>query len=158
MTVVVRRVGPDEWRDWRMLRQRSLAEDPGAFAASVAAWTGPDDTEQRWRARLAEDSCFIAYDEASPVGMVAGRASAGGAHELTSMWVAPEARRQGAGAALVAAVIDWNADAPLTLRVIDGNRAAIAAYERAGFIMPDDPADHEGCRRMISAARREVLG
>jgi GNAT superfamily N-acetyltransferase len=151
MTAIVRRVGPDDWRDWRQMRQRSLTEDPGAFASSVTMWTGPNDTEERWRDRLANGDCFIAYDDESPVGMVA--AKTGDVNELTSMWVAPESRRRGIGTALIESVIAWNGEQPLSLRVIDGNTAAISAYEHHGFAMLNCDADDEGCRTMV----REVV-
>jgi ribosomal protein S18 acetylase RimI-like enzyme len=143
----VRLVGPDDWADWRLLRQRSLSEDPDAFSSSTTMWTGDNDTEQRWRDRIADGPCFIAYDDGNPVGMVAGRVVDGVA-ELISMWVAPEARRRGIGRALIERVIDWSAGRPLGLRVMDGNQAAVTAYERHGFVLQDG-TDAEGCRRML---------
>src|SRR5215212_535340 len=110
-------------------------------------WTGDNDTEERWRARLADGPCFIAYDEGRPVGMVAGRIVDGVA-ELTSMWVAPEARRRGIGNGLIDRVVEWSAGQPLSLRVMDGNQAAVMAYEAHGFVLQEG-ADHEGCRRML---------
>lgn len=144
---MIRRVGPDDWADWRLLRQRSLTVDRESFAASARLWTGADDTEERWRELLATDACFIAYDGGSPVGMVAGRV-AGDAATLNSMWVAPEARQRGAGRQLIDAVIAWSAGRELSLRVIDGNAAAIGAYEAAGFVLQDG-VDVERCRRMV---------
>ncbi len=149
MKPFVRRVGPDDWRDWRLVRQRSLTEDPAAFSSSTTLWTGTNDTEDRWRARLADGACFIAYDDAKPVGMVAGLIHDDGSHQLISMWVAPEARRRGIGARLIESVISWNGGEPLSLRVIDGNTAAITVYERYGFAMVDCDADDEGCRVMV---------
>ena len=143
----IRLADPDDWADWRLLRQRSLAEDPDAFSSSTTMWTGEQDTEDRWRARLADGPCFIAYMDDRPVGMVAGRVVDGTA-ELISMWVAPEARRRGIGHALIEHVVAWSAGEPLTLRVIDGNQAAITAYEQQGFALLDG-TDAEGCRRML---------
>ncbi len=153
MSAWVRRVGPDDWRDWRVLRLRSLREDPSAFSSSTTAWTGSQDTEDRWRTRLADGACFIAYAGATPVGMVAGMTGADGTNQLISMWVAPEARRQGIGAELIDAVVAWNGNRPLSLRVIDGNVAAIRAYEDRAFVMVDGDADAEGCRTMVRAGQ-----
>jgi ribosomal protein S18 acetylase RimI-like enzyme len=143
---VIREATPDDWVDWRLLRQRSLTEDRQAFSSSTTMWTGDNDTEERWRARIADGPCFIAYDDGGPVGMVAGRIVDGEA-ELISMWVAPEARGRGVGRELITTVIAWSGDRPLRLRVMDGNEAAIAAYESQGFVLLDG-CDDEGCRVM----------
>jgi GNAT superfamily N-acetyltransferase len=79
--------------------------------------------------------------------MVAGQL-VDGAAELISMWVAPEARRNGIGRALIEQVVEWSAGKPLSLRVIDGNLAAVTAYEQQGFVLLPG-TDHEGCRRML---------
>jgi ribosomal protein S18 acetylase RimI-like enzyme len=110
-------------------------------------WTGDNDTEARWRARLADGPCYIAYDGDEPVGMVAGRVVDDRA-ELISMWVAGTARRRGAGRQLIRAVIAWADGRPLRLRVMDGNVAAIEAYERHGFVLQSG-CDDEGCRAML---------
>lgn len=143
----IRLADPDDWADWRLLRQRSLSEDPDAFSSSTTMWTGENDTEERWRARLADGPCFIAYADGRPVGMVAGW-DGDDAAELTSMWVAPEARRRGIGRALIERVVEWSAGRRLSLRVIDGNQAAVMAYEQQGFVLQDG-TDAEGCRRML---------
>jgi ribosomal protein S18 acetylase RimI-like enzyme len=143
----IRLADADDWADWRLLRQRSLSEDPDAFSSSTRMWTGESDTEERWRARLADGPCFIAYADDRPVGMVAGQVARGGA-ELISMWVAPEARRRGIGSALIERIVEWSAGEPLSLRVIDDNVAAIAAYEKHGFVLQEG-IDAEGCRRML---------
>ena len=143
----IRLADPDDWAVWRLLRQRSLSEDPDAFSSSTTMWTGENDTEERWRARLADGPCFIAYADGRPVGMVAGW-DGDDAAELTSMWVAPEARRRGIGRALIERVVEWSAGRRLSLRVIDGNQAAVMAYEQQGFVLQDG-TDAEGCRRML---------
>ena len=62
-----------------------------------------------------------------------GRAGVAG---LFAMWVAPEARGQGAGDLLVQAVVDWAAAAGfqrVVLEVGNNNLTAIALYQRHGF-------------------------
>ena len=132
------------------LRQRSLLEDPQAFAASVERWTGDDDREDNWRARLAAPgACFVAEHGAAPVGMVAIQPDGDGdGQQLISMWVAPSARGRGVGRALVGRVISEVAGKPLWLRVIDGNETAIRLYQRCGFGLDDSDPDGEGCRAM----------
>lgn len=72
---------------------------------------------------------------AAPIGFLLGRAVAGEA-EILSLGILPEARRRGAGRALVAAAIDHAAAAGATrlfLEVAEDNRAARALYDTAGF-------------------------
>jgi ribosomal protein S18 acetylase RimI-like enzyme len=149
VTMRVRQVGPDDWVVWRLLRQRSLIEDPQAFAGSVERWTGDQDREENWRSRLAEPgACFVAEHGAAPVGLVAMRPTDDDELELTSMWVAPAARGHGVGRALVGRVVAAAAGRPLRLRVLDGNATAIRLYERCGFVLDESDPDDEGCRAM----------
>lgn len=144
----VRVAGPDDWADWRLMRLRSLTENPEAFASSVTMWTGDRDTEANWRERLSlPGACFLAYESDAPVGMVGAQPAEAGV-ELISMWVAAEARCQGIGGRLIDAVIGWDGGRPLSLRVIDGNTAALTAYESRGFVLQPGCADNEGCRTM----------
>ena len=132
----VREVGPDDWAIWRLLRQRSLVEDPQAFAASAEHLTGDQDSEENWRDRLARPGAhFVAEHGVAPVGLVAVRPNDDDdGQQLVSMWVAPAARGHGVGRALVGRVISAVAGRPLWLRVIDGNETAIRLYQRCGFV------------------------
>ncbi len=158
VTMRVREVGPDDWEVWRLLRQRSLTEDPQAFAASVDRWTGDQDREANWRSRLAEPGAtFVAEHGAAPVGLVAMRPNDDDdGQQLMSMWVAPSARGRGVGRALVGRVIAAAAGRPLWLRVLDGNQTAIRLYQRCGFVLDDSDPDAEGCRAMHLAPPRDV--
>ena len=60
---------------------------------------------------------------------------------LFQMWVAPEARGEGIGAALVRQVIDWASALGATrllLGVTEGDTPARRLYERAGFQVEGD--------------------
>lgn len=102
------------------------------FASSLEVERGwPAD---RWRELLAAGPWFVAH----PLGLVGGAVAAPDRAELHSMWVSPSARGQGVGAALVDAVADWAAGqgaVVLEARVFDDNAAAIALYERCGFVV-----------------------
>jgi ribosomal protein S18 acetylase RimI-like enzyme len=158
VTMRVRKIGPDDWVVWRLLRQRSLTEDPQAFAASVDRWTGDQDREENWRSRLAEPgSSFVAEHGAAPVGLVGMRPdSDDDGLQLTSMWVATSARGRGVGRALVGRVIAEAAGRPLWLRVLGGNETAIRLYQRCGFVLDDTDPDAEGCRAMRLVTQGEV--
>lgn len=141
-------VGPDDWPTWRRLRRAALAEAPSAFGSTLGDWSGDGDTEARWRDRLTKVplNLVLALD-GLPVGMVSATAPGeNGYVELISLWVHPDARRQGVGDEAVRRVIAWAASAfpgsRVQLSVKLDNRTARGLYERHGFQVvgpsPDD--------------------
>jgi ribosomal protein S18 acetylase RimI-like enzyme len=134
----VRLIGPDDWSEWRAVRRAALAQDPAAFGATLAQWSGDGDTEQRWRDRLglAGAQHALAFVDGEPAGQAGLLAWDDGVLELTAMWVAPAARRLGAGRALIEVLADaaFHAGAgALRLAVFAGNEAAERVYRSAGF-------------------------
>jgi GNAT superfamily N-acetyltransferase len=124
---------------WRRLRLTALAESPHAFGARLADWQGDGDREDRWRQWLSRPNSVtvVAVANGEPTGMACGVcADSCDIADVYAMWVAPKARRGGAGAALIAAVEAWAGGLgvrTLRLQVADGNAAAAAFYARVGF-------------------------
>jgi len=134
----------------RDIRLRALADAPLAFGSTLAREAAyPPERWANWArdsARAETQATYFAVAAASeaggagggPVGLVFGVIDAEDpalAH-LFSMWVAPEARRTGAGGALVDAIVAWaSARGARTMRtaVTLGNDGAARLYERAGF-------------------------
>jgi GNAT superfamily N-acetyltransferase len=108
---------------------------------------------ESWDHQLEQFATFVAVADGCDLGLVRGAL-----HEhfrdagyLISMWVAPEARRQGIGSALVDAVVHWartHGLSRLLLDVGEGNTPAIALYTRKGFVPSGEagtlppPRDH----------------
>src|SRR5689334_22729561 len=136
MSTLIQRLEPGEWRRLKAIRLRALADAPDAFGSTleeVSAW--PD---ARWQEQCRTIATFVAVSDGRDAGMVRGVASRddGDAAFLISMWVAPEARRQAIGSALIDALIAWARDSNcsrLLLDVSDTNAAAIALYASKGF-------------------------
>jgi GNAT superfamily N-acetyltransferase len=129
-------LGATEWERLRAIRLRALLDTPDAFSSTfdeVAARPA-----ESWSRQLVQLPTFLAVSDGLDVGMVrcAPDDTRTDTAWLISMWVAPEMRRQGVGAALVDAVIDWarsHGVTRLVLDVADHNTSAIALYERRGF-------------------------
>jgi ribosomal protein S18 acetylase RimI-like enzyme len=131
----VERMRPSEWRRVRAIRLRALADTPDAFGSTLNDELNIPD--ERWSSRLAapDAATFIAVRDDHDVGLVVGAPIDGDAG-LFSMWVAPEARGEGVGDALVRAVIGWATDRGherIVLGVGDFNQSAIDLYKRSGF-------------------------
>ena len=137
----------NDWREWRPVRLRALADAPEAFCSKLADWQGVGDTEMRWRDRLdGVPYNLVAEIGGRAAGMVSVTApTERGTVELISMWVAPEARGSGVADALVEACAQRARElrCRLELRVIAANARAIAFYRRAGFVDAGEAIDTE---------------
>jgi len=135
----IARLGPDDAADYRTLRLEGLRDSPESFSSS---W---DEESVRplddFVTRLERNHIFGARTNGTMILQgVAGfyvREQNKARHKgvLFGMYVRPDARGTGTGAALVARVIDCAATMveEITLTVGASNAAAIRLYERAGF-------------------------
>lgn len=138
MGVDVNRLGPDDWDVFRELRLEALRETPDAFGSTLTREQGVD--EATWRRRVAAAAVFVARlteSDRPADGLVGAFVHPdNGTHRVFSMWVRPDARGCGVGAALVRAVLGWadevGADS-VHLWVTETNDSARRLYERFGF-------------------------
>ena len=138
MTVDIARVDEDAWRAVRDVRLRALRDAPDSFGTT----SGREErfTEAHWRMRLRATPTWLALDESgTPFGMISLIQEPGSPvddRHVVSLWVVPEARRQGLGWALLDAARDQayaDGARTLSLWVLDGNTPAGDLYVRAGF-------------------------
>jgi GNAT superfamily N-acetyltransferase len=130
----IRRLAPDDWMVFRDVRLAALREAPYAFGSTLHREARASDDS--WRERLEKRAQFVARLDGVIVGTAGGFAEDEATAELISMWVAPSARGQGAGDALVDAVVGWAGEqrfGAVRLWVADGNDHAERLYARHGF-------------------------
>jgi GNAT superfamily N-acetyltransferase len=145
VTPVIRRIRPDEGPRLRAFRLRALANAPMAFGSTLAREEAFTDDVWRQRAESgasgADNVTFVAEQDGRWLGIATGLASDPDLPDdprpaLVGMFVLPEARGRGVGAALVNAVVDWARQRPATalcLWVTATNDPAIALYEKCRF-------------------------
>jgi GNAT superfamily N-acetyltransferase len=172
MGATVRRIRPEDASTFRRLRLSALATDPLAFGSTSAREEAyPENHWTEWTSRDSEgegEAIFlVAEGDAAAHGMV-GAFSKEGEKHLWGMWVVPERRGSGSGAALLRAVLAWceavSPELPVRLEVNPTQRAAIRLYQQAGFratgeIHPlghHEPATVHGMER--SVPDRRVVG
>jgi ribosomal protein S18 acetylase RimI-like enzyme len=137
--VHLHRVVPDDWESHRAIRLEMLLDAPDAFWFTHADEVGL--TEAEWRAQIARAWLVQARDGE----IVLGSAGLGSHWEpgrestptLFGMYVTTRARGRGVGERLVRAVLDearLRGAGEVVLEVADTNAAAIALYERCGFV------------------------
>lgn len=135
-TMEIERLAVDAGLRLRTIRLQALADAPDAFGSTYAEVAARPLAS--WSKQLQEIAAFVAVKDGEDVGLV--RCASDDRHPdiawLMSMWVAPEARGQGVGEALIDAVIEYARSSGairLLLNVGDDNEPAIALYARKGF-------------------------
>lgn len=149
----IRTFAPHEWKTYKDLRLRALAESPEAFGRTLAQ--DLELTDADWAARLAEgagsgrDLPLLAEVDGEPAGLAWGRIDP--AHpvvaHLYQMWVAPKYRGLGAGRMLLDTIIAWaraKGAAVLELGVTFRDSPAMHLYTRAGFEPAGEPEHIRG--------------
>lgn len=150
--MIVRRLRADEAALFKTLRLRALADAPQAFGSTHAEES--QRTDDIWAARLAAPALgshlqgwpFAAEVDGQPVGLAWVKMD-GAAAWVYQVWVAPEARGRGVGAALLDAAITWaraRKAAEVRLDVTAGDGAAARLYRRMGFVDVGAPVPMPG--------------
>lgn len=146
--VVIRRFSVPEWRQYRELRLRALADSPDAFGSTHEREAiRPDaDWEDRLRVGATSDLQLplVAQVGERHVGLAWGRRDD---HDPTlahvfQVWVDPHYRGHGIGRALLDAVIAWARNLgvrTLRLGVTPSHPAALRLYRHAGFVNAGEP-------------------
>lgn len=154
--IEVRRIKPTDWALLREMRLASLLDAPEAFGQRHENAASEPETEWRSAARASSSgdrrAWFIARAGsgayARDVGLVQARRRPPQDCLLFSMWVAPNARRSGAGRLLVNAVATWAAGwggNRVVLWVFGANEGALRFYQRLGFkVLPAGPDAESG--------------
>ena len=123
----LRRLGPDDWADFRDIRLHSLADSPDAFGSSLEREQG--FTEDDWRQRLSGPVYVV--DDPRPVS-VGGVFDLDGIGHIWGMWTDPAHRGHGHARRILDAVTPLLPRIQLHVNVTNGDARAV--YERYGFV------------------------
>jgi GNAT superfamily N-acetyltransferase len=152
--VSIRRVRAGDERPLRDVRLRALRTDPESFGSTYDEVAGrAGGNWQTWVAEHSggDDHCtFLAFLGEHPVGLlrIEREPRRPDIFWIFSMWVAPEARRQGLALELLAEAERWIEAAggrEARLNVVDRATPARRLYERAGYRLDgrSEPATHD---------------
>lgn len=142
-SISTRPITAQDWQTYKTLRLQSLQDAPNAFGSTYAEEVGRSDEVWATRVQNALASqkaqIFFALIDDQACGLVWCKSldDVEATVALYQMCVAPQARRCGAGSALIHAAIDWalsKAARRLLLEVTSNETAAIRLYQGHGFI------------------------
>jgi ribosomal protein S18 acetylase RimI-like enzyme len=140
--MLVRPMTEEDWESFVELRMRALGDAPDSFRQTLedekerlrtARWVEPSQRS----AEAPDRESWVAEVNGLALGQAFSRLSEDGSTvHIFAMWVAPEARGQGVGRALLGAAEAWGRDRGVArgyLAVTAGNSAAERLYTRAGY-------------------------
>jgi|SRR5450432_2435913 len=142
MSILTRKLRPDEIELHRDLRLRALSDSPDSFGEAFAEAAERPATYWEDLTRSVTEPgghvMFVALEGDNPIGSAYGLRDQERDHggRVGGMWVRPESRRLGVGIALLQAIMDWARACALTRLALwapDQNLGAMALYRRAGF-------------------------
>ncbi|WP_156759767.1 GNAT family N-acetyltransferase [Microbacterium karelineae] len=141
MTFDICGIGADDWRPFREIRLRMLADTPIAYGETLAHARELCDDD--WRARAARNGegrnigLAAVADDGTWLGIMRGYVDDALGPVLVSVFVDPAARGENRGVAdaLLDGIVAWAREEgrTLTLHVHADNPRAIAFYRRRGF-------------------------
>jgi len=137
----IRTFFPQEWKSYKELRLRALADSPEAFGSTLAEEEKRSDSA--WKSRLVGgDSSLnfplVAEADGEMIGLAWGRIEEADPDlaYLYQMWVAPSHRGLGVGELLLKRVIAWAGEKNviyLELGVTVRESSALRLYTHLGF-------------------------
>lgn len=150
MSVTIRRIGADDWRKYREIRLRMLADTPLAYNETLEqAQARP---EHEWRAKAGRgdgpgSTLLVAEDEDGAwLGVMGGWVSPAHGPMLVGVFVDPSSRGKGLNVAdaLLDGIIAWaeGEGSALALEVHAENERAIRFYARRGFVATGRSIDY----------------
>ncbi len=136
MTITVRALGPADWRLWRDMRLRALADSPDSFGSTLEVAASRADDE--WLPGSRDHERYLmAYVDERPVGMGYVGVDTEAVAHVFAMWVDPAVRRMGVASALLDAMKAFASGQGATRMVLRASRpveAALELYRKAGYV------------------------
>jgi ribosomal protein S18 acetylase RimI-like enzyme len=123
----LRRLGPDDWAEFRDIRLRALADSPDAFGSTLER--EQPFTEDDWRRCLAVPVYVVLDPHPVAVGGVFDNT---GTPHVWGMWTDPAHRGRGHARRILDALIPAGTPAQLDVNVDNGGARTV--YQRYGFV------------------------
>lgn len=140
--ISIRPIAPHEWLKYRNIRLQALQDSPDAFGST---WENEATrANENWSKRIAiaasggTDLPLFALNGDEVCGLIWCKLSTlePGAADIYQMWVAPTARGQGIGSALLKQALDWarsRGARRVRLGVTSAESPAMRLYRSHGF-------------------------
>ena len=142
MSVSIRQLNENDWREFSQIRLKALKTDPEVFGSNYESES--KFTESDWRSRLQsnDSAVFMIFAVDTPIGMTGVSLWREDETNRTAIfwgsWLEPDFRRKGLSEMMYRARLDWVKKRPTIERIIVSHRASNVASKYAnqkhGFV------------------------
>jgi RimJ/RimL family protein N-acetyltransferase len=143
MSIFIRQLTENDWREFSQIRLKALQTDPLVFGSNYEKES--QMTEAEWRSRLQakDNAIFLIYENETPIGMTGVSVDRNDPTKKTALfwgsWLAPNFRGKGLSELVYQARIKWAKEQPTVEKIIVSHRASNLASKRAnqkhGFVL-----------------------
>ncbi len=143
MSIFIKQLTENDWREFSQVRLKALQTDPAVFGSNYEKES--QLTEADWRSRLQakDNAIYLIYENETPIGMTGVSINWNDPTEKTALlwgsWLAPHARGKGLSVLMYQARIKWAKEHLTVEKIIVSRRAPNVASEYAnqkhGFVL-----------------------
>jgi len=143
MSIFIRQLTENDWREFSRVRLKALQTDPTVFGSNYEKES--QMTEAEWRSRLQakDNAIFLIYENETPIGMTCVSVDRDDPTQKTVLlwgsWLAPDFRGKGLSELMYRTRINWAKDQPTVEKIIVSHRASnlLSKYanQKHGFVL-----------------------
>jgi len=143
MSIFIRQLTENDWREFSRVRLKALQTDPTVFGSNYEKES--QMTEAEWRSRLQakDNAIFLIYENETPIGMTCVSVDRDDPTQKTALlwgsWLAPDFRGKGLSELMYRTRINWAKEQPTVEKIIVSHRASnlLSKYanQKHGFVL-----------------------
>ena len=142
MTVSIRQLTENDWREFAQIRLKALQTDPLVFGSNYEKESQMTEAEWRNRLQAKDNAIFLLYAGDTPIGMTCISIDRSEPTKKTALlwgsWLAPHFRRKGLSELMYQTRINWAKEQPTVEKIIVSHRASNLsskyANQKHGFV------------------------
>lgn len=145
MSISIRQLNEDDWREFSQIRLKALKTDPLVFGSNYEKESHLSEADWRSRVQTEDSAVFMVLDDETPIGMTGVAVDRDNPTKKTAIfwgsWLEPEFRGKGLSDLIYKARINWAKAHPTVETIIVSHRASNLASKYAnqkhGFVLTE---------------------
>ena len=143
MSILIRQLTGNDWREFSQIRLKALQTDPTVFGSNYQIES--QMTEAEWQSRLQakDNAIFLIFENETPIGMTCVSVDRDDPTKKTALlwgtWLEPHFRGKGLSKLMYQTRINWAKEHPTVEKIIVSHRASNLsskyANQKHGFVL-----------------------